>query len=79
MSTKTVRQIDVLGIEKNVDRKFVYVFKLSWADGNTTIVKKKYGELFKFHCNLLDSFPEAAGLKNKARTIPLFPGKQLMR
>ena len=42
-----------------------------------TISKRSYDELFKFHCDLLDRFPQQGGqTKGSVRTIPTFPGKK---
>ena len=74
-----VASIETLGIERVAFAKYVYVFQVHWSDGGISMTKRRFGELFDFHCSLLDHFPDYAGSREKPRIIPSFPGKQLLR
>ena len=51
-------------------------FEVYWSDETTTSVVHSYDTLFRFHCNLLDTFPVEAGNTDAPRAIPPFPGKR---
>ncbi|TKS83073.1 SH3 and PX domain-containing protein 2B [Collichthys lucidus] len=58
----------------------VYIIKVSWSDGSTEIIYRRYSKFFDLQMELLDKFPVEGGQKDpKRRIIPFLPGKILFR
>eukprot|EP00051_Salpingoeca_urceolata_P015216 m.196330 g.196330 ORF g.196330 m.196330 type:complete len:382 (+) comp18323_c0_seq3:71-1216(+) len=72
-----IKAVDTLGIEKTGEAVYSYVFQVTWNDNRTSVVKHPYESLFKFQCELLDTFPIDAGTAGSPRTIPPLPGKKM--
>jgi len=54
------------------------VLEVSWSEGTSTLIYRRYSDFFEFQCELLERFPEEAGTKDPAtRMIPFLPGKKL--
>lgn len=56
-------------------KQFVFVFKVDWSDGSTSVIWRSYSEFFDLQCLLLNNFPAEAGNKNQPRIIPHLTGK----
>uniref|UniRef100_A0A8C3G5L0 SH3 and PX domains 2B n=1 Tax=Cyclopterus lumpus TaxID=8103 RepID=A0A8C3G5L0_CYCLU len=53
---------------------------LSWSDGSTENIYRRYSKFFDLQMELLDKFPVEGGQKDpKRRIIPFLPGKILFR
>uniref|UniRef100_A0A4W5MWX6 SH3 and PX domains 2B n=1 Tax=Hucho hucho TaxID=62062 RepID=A0A4W5MWX6_9TELE len=60
--------------------KKVYIIKVSWSDGSTEVIFRRYSKFFDLQMELLDKFPVEGGQKDpKRRIIPFLPGKILFR
>uniref|UniRef100_A0A4W5QQG0 SH3 and PX domains 2B n=1 Tax=Hucho hucho TaxID=62062 RepID=A0A4W5QQG0_9TELE len=58
----------------------VYIIKVSWSDGSTEVIFRRYSKFFDLQMELLDKFPVEGGQKDpKRRIIPFLPGKILFR
>ncbi|XP_031570663.1 SH3 and PX domain-containing protein 2A-like [Actinia tenebrosa] len=64
---------------KDKKKQYVFVFNVDWSDGTSSVVWRSYSEFFDLQCRLLDSFPEEAGSKRRARIIPYLPGRQIFK
>ena len=60
--------------------KFSFEVGVKWSDNKDSICHRGYSDFFKFHCELLDTFPEESGsVKGSSRILPFLPGKKLFR
>jgi hypothetical protein len=58
---------------------YVYVLEVTWSEGTSTLIYRRYSDFFEFQCGLLERFPEEAGAKDPVdRIIPFLPGKKLL-
>ncbi|MGH0118947.1 UNVERIFIED_CONTAM: hypothetical protein FKN15_002735 [Acipenser sinensis] len=58
----------------------VYIIQVSWSDGSTENIYRRYSKFFDLQMELLDKFPVEGGQKDpKQRIIPFLPGKILFR
>ncbi|KAM8897873.1 SH3 and PX domain-containing protein 2B isoform 3-T3 [Spinachia spinachia] len=82
MPRRTVQEVLVQDVQKrrNPNKHYVYIIKVSWSDGSTEIIYRRYSKFFDLQMELLDKFPVEGGQKDpKRRIIPFLPGKILFR
>ncbi|XP_059207454.1 SH3 and PX domain-containing protein 2B isoform X3 [Centropristis striata] len=82
MPRRTVQEVTVQDVQKrrNPNKHYVYIIKVSWSDGSTEIIYRRYSKFFDLQMELLDKFPVEGGQKDpKRRIIPFLPGKILFR
>ncbi|XP_061904699.1 SH3 and PX domain-containing protein 2B isoform X3 [Entelurus aequoreus] len=82
MPRRTVLEVTVQDVQKrrNPSKHYVYIIKVSWSDGSTEIIYRRYSKFFDLQMELLDKFPVEGGQKDpKRRIIPFLPGKILFR
>ncbi|XP_054610690.1 SH3 and PX domain-containing protein 2B isoform X2 [Dunckerocampus dactyliophorus] len=82
MPRRTVQEVTVQDVQKrrNPSKHYVYIIKVSWSDGSTEIIYRRYSKFFDLQMELLDKFPVEGGQKDpKRRIIPFLPGKILFR
>ncbi|KAJ4930050.1 hypothetical protein JOQ06_019065 [Pogonophryne albipinna] len=82
MPRRTVQEVTVQDVQKrrNPNKHYVYIIKVSWSDGSTESIFRRYSKFFDLQMELLDKFPVEGGQKDpKRRIIPFLPGKILFR
>lgn len=82
MPRRTVQEVTVQDVQKrrNPNKHYVYIIKVSWSDGSTEVIFRRYSKFFDLQMELLDKFPVEGGQKDpKRRIIPFLPGKILFR
>ncbi|XP_070699991.1 SH3 and PX domain-containing protein 2B isoform X1 [Pempheris klunzingeri] len=82
MPRRTVQDVTVQDVQKrrNPNKHYVYIIKVSWSDGSTESIYRRYSKFFDLQMELLDKFPVEGGQKDpKRRIIPFLPGKILFR
>ncbi|XP_072517505.1 SH3 and PX domain-containing protein 2B isoform X1 [Salminus brasiliensis] len=82
MPRRTVQDVTVQDVQKrrNPSKHYVYIIKVSWSDGSTEVIFRRYSKFFDLQMELLDKFPVEGGQKDpKRRIIPFLPGKILFR
>ncbi|XP_066573104.1 SH3 and PX domain-containing protein 2B isoform X2 [Amia ocellicauda] len=82
MPRRTIEEVVVQDVQKrrNPNKHYVYIIKVSWSDGSTEIIFRRYSKFFDLQMELLDKFPVEGGQKDpKQRIIPFLPGKILFR
>ncbi|CAL9685402.1 unnamed protein product [Knipowitschia caucasica] len=82
MPRRTVQEVTVQDVQKrrNPNKHYVYIIKVSWSDGSTDTIFRRYSKFFDLQMELLDKFPVEGGQKDpKRRIIPFLPGKILFR
>ncbi|NXX22505.1 SPD2B protein, partial [Podargus strigoides] len=58
----------------------VYIIKVTWSNGSTEVIYRRYSKFFDLQMQMLDKFPMEGGQKDpKQRIIPFLPGKILFR
>eukprot|EP00064_Thunnus_orientalis_P002397 superscaffoldBa00000172_g2404 len=73
-------QYDGVKLLNDGEKERVYIIKVSWSDGSTEIIYRRYSKFFDLQMELLDKFPVEGGQKDpKRRIIPFLPGKILFR
>ncbi|NXG41751.1 SPD2B protein, partial [Psilopogon haemacephalus] len=57
-----------------------YIIKVTWSNGSTEVIYRRYSKFFDLQMQMLDKFPMEGGQKDpKQRIIPFLPGKILFR
>uniref|UniRef100_A0A8C6WV52 SH3 and PX domains 2B n=1 Tax=Neogobius melanostomus TaxID=47308 RepID=A0A8C6WV52_9GOBI len=82
MPRRTVLEVTVQDVQKRrtPSKHYVYIIKVSWSDGSTDTIYRRYSKFFDLQMELLDKFPVEGGQKDpKRRIIPFLPGKILFR
>lgn len=82
MPRRTVQEVTVQDVQKRrtPSKHYVYIIKVSWSDGSTDTIYRRYSKFFDLQMELLDKFPVEGGQKDpKRRIIPFLPGKILFR
>ncbi|XP_076843025.1 SH3 and PX domain-containing protein 2B isoform X2 [Brachyhypopomus gauderio] len=82
MPRRTVQDVTVQDVQKrrNPSKHYVYIIKVSWSDGSSEVIYRRYSKFFDLQMELLDKFPVEGGQKDpKRRIIPFLPGKILFR
>eukprot|EP00800_Vazella_pourtalesii_P020986 TRINITY_DN7625_c2_g1_i1.p1 TRINITY_DN7625_c2_g1~~TRINITY_DN7625_c2_g1_i1.p1 ORF type:complete len:219 (-),score=59.26 TRINITY_DN7625_c2_g1_i1:103-759(-) len=65
-------------VESRSDKKkLLYKLSVEWSDGTASHAYRSYTDFFNLQCKLLNTFPEEAGKRKSARTIPFLPGRQI--
>ncbi|XP_068062284.1 SH3 and PX domain-containing protein 2B isoform X2 [Anomalospiza imberbis] len=65
---------------KKPKTKQVYIIKVTWSNGATEVIYRRYSKFFDLQMQMLDKFPMEGGQKDpKQRIIPFLPGKILFR
>ncbi|XP_068133251.1 SH3 and PX domain-containing protein 2B isoform X2 [Hyperolius riggenbachi] len=60
--------------------KHVYIINVTWSNGSSEVIYRRYSKFFDLQMQLLDKFPVEGGQKDpKQRIIPFLPGKILFR
>ncbi|XP_058852242.1 SH3 and PX domain-containing protein 2B-like isoform X1 [Acipenser ruthenus] len=82
MPRRSIQQVHVQDVQKrrNPNKHYVYIIQVSWSDGSTENIYRRYSKFFDLQMELLDKFPVEGGQKDpKQRIIPFLPGKILFR
>uniref|UniRef100_A0A8C6NT89 SH3 and PX domains 2B n=1 Tax=Nothobranchius furzeri TaxID=105023 RepID=A0A8C6NT89_NOTFU len=82
MPRRTAQEVIVQDVQKRriPSKHYVYIIKVSWSDGSTETIYRRYSKFFDLQMELLDKFPVEGGQKDpKRRIIPFLPGKILFR
>uniref|UniRef100_A0A8B9PST4 SH3 and PX domains 2B n=1 Tax=Apteryx owenii TaxID=8824 RepID=A0A8B9PST4_APTOW len=65
---------------RQVQERLVYIIKVTWSNGSTEVIYRRYSKFFDLQMQMLDKFPMEGGQKDpKQRIIPFLPGKILFR
>ncbi|KAI8777447.1 infPhox [Biomphalaria glabrata] len=75
---KFVTEVQVINAEKRrlPNKYYVYVILVTWSDGSTLTIYRRYSRFFDLQTKLLDTFPiEGGALDPAQRVIPFLPGK----
>ncbi|XP_005098843.2 SH3 and PX domain-containing protein 2A isoform X2 [Aplysia californica] len=75
---RKISEIEVLDAEKRraPSKHYVYVILVTWADGSSLTVFRRYSRFFDLQTKLLDLFPVEGGIIDpQKRVIPFLPGK----
>ncbi|MFT7796188.1 SH3 and PX domain-containing protein 2B isoform X1 [Arapaima gigas] len=81
MPRRTVQEVTVQDVQKRrtPSKHYVYVIKVSWSDGSTEVIFRRYSKFFDLQMELLDKFPVEGGQKDpKRRIIPFLPGRKIL-
>jgi hypothetical protein len=56
----------------------VYKISVTWSEGSTLVIYRRYSKFFDLQVRLLELFPEEGGTKDPTkRMIPFLPGKKI--
>ncbi|GAB1603920.1 SH3 and PX domain-containing protein 2A-like [Argonauta hians] len=73
-----VQTVEVIDVEKRrfPGKHYVYVISVTWTDGSTNIIYRRYSAFDRLQLSLLESFPQEEGVDiPEDRTLPVLPGK----
>ncbi|XP_013928548.1 PREDICTED: SH3 and PX domain-containing protein 2B-like [Thamnophis sirtalis] len=82
MPRKSIVEVKVLDVQKRriPNKHYVYIIKVTWSNGSTEAIYRRYSKFFDLQMQMLDKFPMEGGQKDpKQRIIPFLPGKILFR
>ncbi|XP_075065728.1 SH3 and PX domain-containing protein 2B isoform X2 [Mixophyes fleayi] len=82
MPRKSIVQVSVQDVQKrrSPNKHYVYIIKITWSNGTTEVIYRRYSKFFDLQMQMLDKFPVEGGQKDpKQRIIPFLPGKILFR
>ncbi|XP_063784146.1 SH3 and PX domain-containing protein 2B isoform X2 [Pseudophryne corroboree] len=82
MPRKSIVQVSVQDVQKRriPNKHYVYIIKVTWSNGTTEVIYRRYSKFFDLQMQMLDKFPVEGGQKDpKQRIIPFLPGKILFR
>ncbi|XP_029439210.1 SH3 and PX domain-containing protein 2B isoform X2 [Rhinatrema bivittatum] len=82
MPRRSIVQVNVLDVQKRrvPNKHYVYIIKVTWSNGTTELIYRRYSKFFDLQMQMLDKFPMEGGQKDpKQRIIPFLPGKILFR
>ncbi|KAM9313104.1 SH3 and PX domain-containing protein 2B [Gastrophryne carolinensis] len=82
MSRRSIVQLDVQDVQKrrSPNKHYVYIINVTWSNGSSEVIFRRYSKFFDLQMQLLDKFPVEGGQKDpKQRIIPFLPGKILFR
>ncbi|XP_030067212.1 SH3 and PX domain-containing protein 2B isoform X2 [Microcaecilia unicolor] len=82
MPRRSIVQVNVLDVQKRrvPNKHYVYIIKVTWSNGSTELIYRRYSKFFDLQMQMLDKFPMEGGQKDpKQRIIPFLPGKILFR
>ncbi|OCT88605.1 SH3 and PX domain-containing protein 2B isoform X3 [Xenopus laevis] len=81
-SRRSIVQVCVQDVQKrrSPNKHYVYIIKVTWSNGTTEVIYRRYSKFFDLQMQILDKFPVEGGQKDpKQRIIPFLPGKILFR
>nr|XP_006138191.1 SH3 and PX domain-containing protein 2B isoform X6 [Pelodiscus sinensis]XP_006138192.1 SH3 and PX domain-containing protein 2B isoform X5 [Pelodiscus sinensis]XP_006138193.1 SH3 and PX domain-containing protein 2B isoform X4 [Pelodiscus sinensis] len=82
MPRRSILEVKVLDVQKRrtPNKHYVYIIKVTWSNGSTEVIYRRYSKFFDLQMQMLDKFPMEGGQKDpKQRIIPFLPGKILFR
>ncbi|XP_014108746.1 PREDICTED: SH3 and PX domain-containing protein 2B isoform X2 [Pseudopodoces humilis] len=82
MPRRSIAEVKVLDVQKRrtPNKHYVYIIKVTWSNGATEVIYRRYSKFFDLQMQMLDKFPMEGGQKDpKQRIIPFLPGKILFR
>ncbi|XP_072257053.1 SH3 and PX domain-containing protein 2B isoform X2 [Pyxicephalus adspersus] len=82
MPRKSIVQVHVQDVQKrrSPNKHYVYIINVTWSNGSSEVIYRRYSKFFDLQMQLLDKFPVEGGQKDpKQRIIPFLPGKILFR
>ncbi|XP_064244330.1 SH3 and PX domain-containing protein 2B isoform X2 [Passer domesticus] len=82
MPRRSIAEVKVLDVQKRrtPNKHYVYIIRVSWSNGATEVIYRRYSKFFDLQMQMLDKFPMEGGQKDpKQRIIPFLPGKILFR
>ncbi|XP_005992560.1 SH3 and PX domain-containing protein 2B [Latimeria chalumnae] len=82
MPRRSITEVMVQDVQKRriPNKHYVYIIKVTWSNGSTEVIYRRYSKFFDLQMQLLDKFPVEGGQKDpKQRIIPFLPGKILFR
>ncbi|XP_031453953.1 SH3 and PX domain-containing protein 2B [Phasianus colchicus] len=82
MPRRSIAEVKVLDVQKRriPNKHYVYIIKVTWSNGSTEVIYRRYSKFFDLQMQMLDKFPMEGGQKDpKQRIIPFLPGKILFR
>ncbi|KAM4748312.1 SH3 and PX domain-containing protein 2B [Rhinophrynus dorsalis] len=82
MPRRSIVQVSVQDVQKrrSPNKHYVYIIKVTWSNGSTEVIYRRYSKFFDLQMQMLDKFPVEGGQKDpKQRIIPFLPGKILFR
>ncbi|XP_064017892.1 SH3 and PX domain-containing protein 2B isoform X2 [Pogoniulus pusillus] len=82
MPRRIIAEVKVLDVQKRrtPNKHYVYIIKVTWSNGSTEVIYRRYSKFFDLQMQMLDKFPMEGGQKDpKQRIIPFLPGKILFR
>ncbi|XP_056430802.1 SH3 and PX domain-containing protein 2B isoform X2 [Hyla sarda] len=82
MPRKSIVQVSVQNVQKrrSPNKHYAYIINVTWSDGTTEVIYRRYSKFFDLQMQILDKFPVEGGQKDpKQRIIPFLPGKILFR
>uniref|UniRef100_A0A8B9ZBG7 SH3 and PX domains 2B n=1 Tax=Anas platyrhynchos TaxID=8839 RepID=A0A8B9ZBG7_ANAPL len=82
MPPRSIAEVKVLDVQKRriPNKHYVYIIKVTWSNGSTEVIYRRYSKFFDLQMQMLDKFPMEGGQKDpKQRIIPFLPGKILFR
>ncbi|XP_054245154.1 SH3 and PX domain-containing protein 2B [Indicator indicator] len=82
MPRRIIAEVKVLDVQKRriPNKHYVYIIKVTWSNGSTEVIYRRYSKFFDLQMQMLDKFPTEGGQKDpKQRIIPFLPGKILFR
>lgn len=81
MGRRIITDVKVTKIEKRYipSKYYVYICHVTWSDGSTNVIYRRYSRLFDLQSKLMEMFPEDAGtIDPNKRIIPFLPGKKFL-
>ncbi|XP_078087240.1 SH3 and PX domain-containing protein 2B isoform X1 [Mustelus asterias] len=82
MPRSSIVDVRVQDVQKRriPNKHYVYIIQVTWSNGSTEVIYRRYSRFFNLQMQLLDTFPVEGGQKDpKQRYIPFLPGKILFR
>ncbi|XP_069754890.1 SH3 and PX domain-containing protein 2B isoform X3 [Narcine bancroftii] len=82
MPRPSIVDVKVQDVQKRriPNKHYVYIIQVTWSNGSTEVIYRRYSRFFNLQMQLLDTFPVEGGQKDpKQRYIPFLPGKILFR
>ncbi|OWK55129.1 SH3 and PX domain-containing protein 2B [Lonchura striata] len=82
MPRRSIAEVKVLDVQKRriPNKHYVYIIRVTWSNGATEVIYRRYSKFFDLQMQMLDKFPMEGGQKDpKQRIIPFLPGKILFR
>ncbi|XP_077982381.1 uncharacterized protein LOC144437332 [Glandiceps talaboti] len=71
-----IKDIEVKDLKRRPsDKRYEYIFQITWSNGVVNTVGKTHGELFAFQCRILNQLPEVGSHQSDCN-MPYLPAKQ---